>query len=157
MIKLDTMKATLLRWRAARRRDPGAPQVATAGGQADAPLQWLAHQRRSLAPGVRQVDDEIARQLADAERRGELRSAQGFGRPLAEDAGWQQTPDEVRMPFKMLKSAGIVPHEVELLRSRAVLRARLAAATTADETRQAQAALAELELTLALRMESMRR
>jgi hypothetical protein len=157
MIKLDTMKATLLRWRAARRRDPGAPQGTTAGGQADAPLQWLAHQRRNPAPGVRQVDDEIARQLADAERRGELRNAQGFGRPLAEDAGWQQTPDEVRMPFKMLKSAGIVPHEVELLRNRAVLRARLAAATTADETRQAQAALADLELTLALRMESMRR
>ena len=157
MIKLDAMKATLLRWRAARRRDSGAPQGASDGAQADAQLQWLARQRRSVAPGARQVDDEIARQLADAERRGELRKAQGFGQPLAEDAGWQQTPDEVRMPFKMLKSAGIVPHEVELLRNRAVLRERLAAATTADETRQAQAALAELELTLALRMESMRR
>lgn len=157
MIKLDAMKATLLRWRAARRQDPGAPQATAEGGRTDAQLQWLARQRRALAPGVRQVDDEIARQLADAERRGELRKAQGFGRPLAEDAGWQQTPDEVRMPFKMLKSAGIVPHEVELLRNRAVLRDRLAAATTDDETRQAQTALAELELTLALRMESMRR
>jgi Domain of unknown function (DUF1992) len=157
MIKLDTMKATLLRWRAARLRDPGAPHAPNDGSQADTHLQWLARQRRSLAPGVRQVDDEIARQLADAERRGELRNAQGFGQPLAEDAGWQQTPDEVRMPFKMLKSAGIVPHEVELLRNRAVLRERLAAAATPDETRQAQAALAELELTLAMRMESMRR
>jgi hypothetical protein len=157
MIKLDTMKTTLLRWRAARRRESGASPGAGDGGQADTQLQWLARQRRNLAPGVRQVDDEIARQLADAERRGELRNAQGFGQPLAEDAGWQQTPDEVRMPFKMLKSAGIVPHEVELLRSRAVLRDRLAAATSADEIRQAQAALAELELTLALRMESMRR
>lgn len=167
MTKLDAMKATLLRWRAARRRAPDAPQGRyesgkndsgkTDGGKADAQLQWLTRQRRALAPGVRQVDDEIARQLADAERRGELRKTQGFGRPLAEDAGWQQTPDEVRMPFKMLKSAGIVPHEVELLRNRALLRDRLAAATTDDETRQAQAALAELELTLALRMESMRR
>lgn len=157
MIKLDTLKASLLRWRAARRQDPGAAPGTNSTGEAVVPLQWLAQRRRSLAPGVRQVDDEIARQLADAERRGELRNAQGFGQPLAEDAGWQQTPDEVRMPLKMLKSAGIVPHEVELLRTRAALRARLAAATTADETRQAQAALAELELTLALRMESMRR
>jgi hypothetical protein len=157
MIKLDSVKASLLRWRAARRRDPAAPADAAASGGADTQLQWLARRRSGPAPGVRQVDDEIARQLAEAERRGELRSAQGFGRPLAEDAGWQQTPDEVRMPFKMLKSAGIVPHEVELLKQRAVLRERLAAATDPDATRQAQQALAELELALALRMESMRR
>ncbi|MDH4392332.1 MAG: DUF1992 domain-containing protein [Aquabacterium sp.] len=157
MSKFDSIKATLLRWRAARRRDPEAAQGTTGAGKPDAQPAWLARQRRTLAPGVRQVDDEIARQLADAERRGELRKAQGFSRPLAEDAGWQQTPDEVRLPFKMLKSAGIVPHEVELLRNRAVLRERLAAATTDDETRQAQAALADLELALALRMESMRR
>ena len=61
------------------------------------------------------------------------------------------------MPFKMLKSAGTVPPEVELLRERAVLRQRLAAATSPEATRQAQQALAELELNLALRMESMRR
>ena len=61
------------------------------------------------------------------------------------------------MPFKMLKSAGVVPHEVELIRERAALRQRLAAATTEDELRAAQQALAQLELTLALRMESLRR
>ncbi|MES2718560.1 MAG: DnaJ family domain-containing protein [Pseudomonadota bacterium] len=158
MLKLDSVKATLLRWRAARRRDAAAaPEATMAGGGADAALQLLARRRRGPGPGVRQVDDEIARQLADAERRGELRRAQGYGQPLAEDAGWQQTPDEVRMPFKMLKSAGIVPHEVELLRERAVLRARLAAATSPEDTRQAQQALAELELALALRLESLRR
>ena len=79
------------------------------------------------------------------------------GKPLQRDDGWEQTPDEVRMPFKMLKSAGIVPHEVELIRERAALRQRLAAATTDDDIRSAQQALAQLELTLALRMESLRR
>ncbi len=157
MLKLDSVKATLLRWRAARRRDAADVPQATTAGDADAALQLLARRRRGPAPGARQVDDEIARQLADAERCGELRRAQGYGQPLAEDAGWQQTPDEVRMPFKMLKSAGIVPHEVELLRERAVLRARLAAATSPEDTRQAQQALAELELALALRLESLRR
>jgi Domain of unknown function (DUF1992) len=157
MIKLDDVKATLLRWRAARRRDTAAPPDAPGGAAADAQLQLLARRRSGPAPSVRQVDDDIARQLADAERRGELRGAQGYGRPLAEDAGWQQTPDDVRMPFKMLKSAGIVPHEVELMRERATLRQRLAAATTDAETRAAQQALAQVELTLALRMESLRR
>ena len=158
MSKLDTVKASLLRWRAARRRDPAAaPDGATTASVADASLQWLARRRSGPAPGVRQVDDEIARQLADAERRGELRRAAGYGQPLAEDAGWQQTPDEVRMPFKMLKSAGIVPHEVELIRERAALRQRLADATSPDDIRRAQQALAELELSLALRLESMRR
>lgn len=155
MIKLDAMKATLLRWRAARRRDPGT--TADGPGNADAQLQLLARRRSAPAPGVRQVDDEIARQLAEAERRGELRRAQGYGQPMAEDAGWQQTPDEVRMPFKMLKSAGIVPHEVELMRERAALRQRLAEAGTEADTRAAQQALAEVELALALRMESLRR
>ncbi len=156
MFKLDSFQATLLRWRAARRRDPAAP-AGTGGSEAAAQLQQLARRRNGPAPSPRQVDDEIARQLADAEKRGELRSAAGYGKPITEDAGWQQTPDAVRMPFKMLKSAGIVPHEVELLRERAALRARLAAATSPEATRQAQQALAELELNLALRMESMRR
>ena len=156
MFKLDSFQATLLRWRAARRRDP-TPPAGTGSSRPDAQLQQLARRRDGPAPSARQVDDEIARQLADAEKRGELRSAAGYGKPMAEDAGWQQTPDEVRMPFKMLKSAGTVPHEVELLRERAVLRQRLAAATSPEATRQAQQALAELELNLALRMESMRR
>lgn len=158
MFKLDDVKASLLRWRAARRRDAAAgTDEAARPPDATTQLQLLARRRSGPAPGVRQVDDEIARQLAEAEKRGDLQGAQGYGKPLAEDAGWQQTPDEVRMPFKMLKSAGIVPHEVELIRERAALRQRLAAATTDDETRAAQQALAQVELTLALRMESLRR
>jgi len=157
MIKLDDVKATLLRWRAGRRRDAGAPADAAGGAAADAQMQLLARRRSGPAPSVRQVDDEIARQLAEAERRGELRGAADYGKPIAEDAGWQQTPDEVRMPFKMLKSAGIVPHEVELMRERATLRQRLAEATSDAETRAAQQALAQVELALALRMESLRR
>ena len=159
MLKLDAMKAHLLRLRSALRRDatpaPGQPGADTDTNTARHHV--LRARPRGAAPSVRQVDDEIARQLAEAERRGELRNAPGYGKALADDAGWAQTPDDVRMPFKMLKSAGIVPHEVELLRQRAVLRQRLAAASSADETRQAQQALAELELTLALRLESLRR
>jgi Domain of unknown function (DUF1992) len=151
------VKAALLRWRAARRREAAIPPDEAGRSEARLQLQVLARRRLGTGPSPRQVDDEIARQIADAEKRGDLRGAEGYGKPLADDDGWQQTPDEVRMPFKMLKSAGIVPHEVELIRERAELRQRLAAATTEAETRAAQRALAQVELTLALRMESLRR
>lgn len=158
MSKLDDVKVALLRWRAARRRQAdAAPETEAQRREARIQLEVVARRASGPARTARQVDDEIARQLAEAERRGDLRGAEGYGRRLAEDDGWQQTPDDVRMPFKMLKSAGIVPHEVELIRERAALRQRLAAATTEDELRDAQQALAQLELTLALRMESLRR
>ncbi|GCL61324.1 DnaJ family domain-containing protein [Pseudaquabacterium pictum] len=157
MFKLDDVKAALLRWRAARRREAATPPDEAGRSEARLQVQVLARRRGGAGPSPRQVDDEIARQIAEAEKRGDLRGAEGYGKPLTEDDGWQQTPDEVRMPFKMLKSAGIVPHEVELIRERAALRQRLAAATTEAETRAAQQALAQVELTLALRMESLRR
>jgi hypothetical protein len=158
MIKLDDVKAALLRWRAARRRQADAAPESD-DQRRDARLQLEVVARRAAGPArtVRQVDDEIARQLAESERRGDLQGAEGYGRALAGEDGWERTPDEVRMPFKMLKSAGIVPHEVELIRERAALRQRLAAATTDEDIRAAQQALAQLELTLALRMESLRR
>lgn len=157
MLKLDDVKAALLRWRVARRREAAAPDGSPAQREAALQVQVLARRRSGPTRSARQVDDEIARQIAEAEKRGDLAGAEGYGKPLHGDDGWERTPDEVRMPFKMLKSAGIVPHEVELIRERAALRQRLAAATTDEETRAAQQALAQLELTLALRMESLRR
>ena len=50
-----------------------------------------------------------------------------------------------------------MPQEVALLRERATLRQQLAAATSPEDTRRVQQALAQVELTLALRMESLRR
>jgi hypothetical protein len=158
MFKLDDVKAALLRWRASRRRQPdAAPETEAERREARLQLEVVARRAGGPARTARQVDDEIARQLAEAERRGDLQGAEGYGRRLDADDGWQQTPDEVRMPFKMLKGAGVLPVEVELINERAALRKRLAAAVTEDETRAVQQAPAQLELTLALRMESLRR
>lgn len=75
------------------------------------------------------LDDEIGRKLADAERSGELCAAPSFGKPLAVDAGWEMTPDEFKMPFKILRNAGIVPPDVELFHERARLRKTLEVAS----------------------------
>lgn len=103
------------------------------------------------------VDDEIGRKLAEAEASGELKSARGWGEPLPEDAGWAQTPDALRMGFKILKDAGVVPHEVELLRQRGALREALQAAAEGPERQALQQQLSALEQNIALRLEAVRR
>jgi len=106
--------------------------------------------------GSRLLEDEIGRKLAQAERTGELRSAKGYGEPLKEDVGWEQTPDALRMPFKILKNAGVVPYEVELMKQRAALRQELE--NCSDETRRSELlrSLSGLEQSISLRLEALR-
>lgn len=101
-------------------------------------------------------DDEIARHLREALASGELARAQGFGKPLPEDAGWQATPEALRMPFKILKDAGFVPPEVELFHERAALAASLAGSQSEPERRALRQRLSELEQRIALRLEALR-
>ena len=103
------------------------------------------------------LDDEIARHLQAAEASGELRSASSYGKPLADIDGWQQTPPALRMPFKILKDAGVAPYEVLLFRRRAALVAALKATPDGAERRQLQQRLSELQQLIALRLEALRR
>lgn len=104
------------------------------------------------------LDEEIARKLREAQASGELAAARHYGKPLPEeDEGWSATPEALRMPFKILKDAGYAPPELVLFHERARLRAELAAGTAEPAAREAlQRQLAELEQSLALRLESLR-
>ena len=75
------------------------------------------------------LDDHIARSLAESLRNGELKSAPSFGKPLDLGDGYAATPQEWRMPFKVLKDAGMVPPEIETMRELAALRTTLEAAS----------------------------
>ncbi len=101
-------------------------------------------------------EDEIGRKLDEAQRSGELSAAQSYGKPMLSDAGWEQTPDELRMGFKILKNAGVVPPEVELFHQRAQLRAALEAASTEPDRLAIQKSLSELEQRISLRLEALR-
>ena len=101
-------------------------------------------------------DDEIARHLREALGSGELARAAGFGKPLPEDAGWQATPEALRMPFKILKDAGFVPPEVELFHARAALAAELARCEAEPDRQALRRRLSELEQKIALRLEALR-
>jgi|Transcript_1260 hypothetical protein len=105
---------------------------------------------------LREQDERIARDLAESMRSGELQSAASFGRPLAQTDGWDETPVEFRMAFKVLKNAGMPPPELAVFKTRAELRAQLEAAVDNGEKQVLRQQLADLEQALALRLEGMR-
>jgi hypothetical protein len=106
---------------------------------------------------LRLLDDHIGEALRRSEADGELKRAASYGRPLPEDAGWQQTPPELRLPFKILKDAGIVPPEVAVMREIADLQRRLHDETLdATSRRTLEQAVADKRQHLALRLERLR-
>lgn len=101
------------------------------------------------------MDEEIAHRLAEAANSGELQSAESYGKPLREAEGWDETPEALRMPFKILKDSGFVPPELLLFHERAQLRKSLEAATGTDRVRL-QRELSELEQRISLRLDALR-
>lgn len=102
------------------------------------------------------LDDDIGRRLRESEASGELRSAPSYGRPLAAAEGYDETPAELRLPFKILKDAGIVPPEVEVMREITALQQALDASTDAGERRSLQLRISDRRQHLALRLEKLR-
>jgi len=102
------------------------------------------------------LDEQIAQSLADSLASGELQASPSWGHPLPEDTGWDQTPVELRLPFKLLKDAGYVPHEVVQLRELAQLREALHAQPDRADADTLRKRIAELEQLIALRLERLR-
>lgn len=105
------------------------------------------------------LEDHIGRSLAQSEQTGELRSARSYGKPLDLGNGYDETPAELRMGFKMLKDAGVVPAEVELMRDIEALRLQLAQVEATLDAAQAQTLrkrLSEMQQQLSLRLEKLR-
>ncbi len=101
-------------------------------------------------------DDEIARKIKEAADSGELRLAKDYGRPIADDPGWDATPDALRMPMKILKDAGASPPEIAMFHQRARLREAVGAEADARKRAVMQKQLTELEQNIALRLEALR-
>ena len=102
-------------------------------------------------------DDHIGRALRESEARGELEAAPSWGKPLDFGDGYDETPPELRMGFKILKDAGIVPAEVEMMRVLAGLRGELdAAAGDAGRERSLRGRIAALRLAIELRRDALR-
>jgi hypothetical protein len=102
------------------------------------------------------VDDIIKQWVERVEKTGELRSSPQFGKPFDFNDGYSETPEELRAAYKILKNAGYVPAEVELLRQLATLKDQLAAAQSDDERKQLQKKLAEMQQKVALMLDRLR-
>jgi hypothetical protein len=76
---------------------------------------------------------------------------------MAEAEGWEQTPAEFRLPFKILKDAGVLPPEVETMREITALQHELDATADPAAQRVLQQRIAEKRQHLALRLEKLRR
>jgi hypothetical protein len=108
------------------------------------------------AQRLRLQEDPIGRALRDSERSGELRAAPSYGKPLDFGDGYDQTPAELRMPMKVLKDAGVVPHEVTLMREAADLQRQIDACADTAALPGLRQQLAELQQNIALRLERLR-
>jgi len=102
------------------------------------------------------LEDHIGRSLAESEASGELRTARSWGRPLDLGDGYEQTPVELRMGYKILKDAGIVPPEVELMREIEGLGVKLRVLAEGDEAAALRQRIADKRLQLSLRLERLR-
>jgi len=102
------------------------------------------------------LEDHIGRSLAESEKSGELRTARSWGQPLNLGDGYEQTPIELRMGFKILKDAGIVPPEVELMREIEALGLQLQALAEGNEAAALRQCIADKRLLLSLRLERLR-
>ena len=102
------------------------------------------------------VDDIIKQWVQKVEATGELRNHPEFGKPLRFGDGYLETPDELRMVYKILKNAGYVPAEVELLNRIAALKESLAATADAAERDRLRAQLNELQQRVAIMLDKLR-
>jgi Domain of unknown function (DUF1992) len=102
------------------------------------------------------VDDIIKQWVAKVEKTGELRNIPGWGKPLDFDDGFLETPTELRMAFKVLKNAGYVPPEVELLNAMAALKEQIAATDDPEQLRLLRTKLADMQQKVAMMLDKLR-
>ena len=101
-------------------------------------------------------EDHIGRALQESQLSGELQAAPSYGKPLGFGDGYDETPAELRMAMKVLKDAGIVPHEVELMRQAAELQRQIDDCDDAAALPALRKQLSELQQNIALRLERLR-
>ena len=100
----------------------------------------------------RNADEKIKEAIA----RGEFDNLPGKGKPLDLDA-YFATPEDLRMGYSILKSADIIPEEMELLKQIAGLKTSLDSCTTETEKSSIQKQLSEKITSFNMRMERYRR
>ncbi len=103
------------------------------------------------------VDDIIGQWVKQVEQTGELRGIPGFGQPLDLEDGYVETPTELRMAHKILKNAGYVPAEIEMLQQLAAMREALNATQDVERQHELKVKIAETQQKVSMMLDAMRR
>lgn len=100
--------------------------------------------------------DEIVEALIkEAQARGEFDDLPGNGKPI-DLTEYFNTPEDVRVAQSMLKNAGMVPVEIDLMQDIVALKEALAATTDESEKDKIHKSLKEKQLKLNLLLERRR-
>jgi hypothetical protein len=98
----------------------------------------------------------VERLIQDAMARGEFDNLPGQGKPIDLSA-YFDTPEELRMAYSVLKSADVLPQEVELLKEIANLQEKLDATHDLAKRSKLKKELEEKRLNFNLMMERIKR
>ena len=79
------------------------------------------------------LQQNVEAAIKEAMERGEFENLHGRGKPIDQNT-YFETPAELRAALTLLKNAGVLPEEVELLKGLASLKESFAAAETAAES-----------------------
>jgi len=90
-------------------------------------------------------DKLVEKKIREAMEKGEFDRLEGAGRPVNLDA-YFSTPEELRAGYAVLKSAGVVPVEAQLLGEINGLKERLAACRDAAERERLRQSVNDLTL-----------
>ncbi|MEO2219244.1 DnaJ family domain-containing protein [Chromobacterium vaccinii] len=110
-----------------------------------------------MAKDLQTFDQEIAAYIRASEKSGELSRTPGWGKPFSFDDGYDATPTELRMGYKILKNAGVVPLEVEMMNELNAMRARLdMLAPESIEAERLRKEIQALQLKVSMQLEALR-
>jgi len=103
------------------------------------------------------VDEVIKQWVRKVEETGELQRDPNFGKPLKLGDGYLDTPDELKMAYRMLKDAGYVPAEVELLKTLATKKDALTTETDPKRRKTLETEVADLHAKAAIMLSALNR
>ena len=94
--------------------------------------------------------------IKEAQERGDFDNLKGKGKPIDLSA-YFETPEDVRMAYSMLKEAGMVSAEVDLLNDIAALKERLTTAYEEKDRSRIQKMIREKQLQFNIMLERQKR
>jgi hypothetical protein len=100
-------------------------------------------------------DKLVEQKIREAMEAGEFKGLEGEGRPVNLDA-YFATPPELRAAYAVLKSAGVLPEEAQLLKEINEVKSRLELTSDESERERLKRAIAELTLKYNLLVERYR-